>query len=194
MSDEEPTIVFSPRKAGALAKLAEQPDEPLVDDTASIEVVSRTLDARAQPGRVVGGLGAIWPWGEGARIRARAAGAALEARLDLFRDDLRAIRVAYDVLKRVPTMRAVEAAEVAILEIRARGEAKRLAIINQSQLEMTRLFMEQLEAIDGLRGRLTPEIIDALKERALAEFTERVNRASKADLQFNRNDFMRTKP
>ena len=52
----------------------------------------------------------------------------------------------------------------------------------------------QLEAIEGFRGRVTPEILDALKERALTEFSNRMNRASKADFEFSKNDILRIKP
>jgi hypothetical protein len=52
----------------------------------------------------------------------------------------------------------------------------------------------QLEAIENFRGRLTPEILDALKERALNEFTARMNRASKADLEFSKAEILKLKP
>ena len=112
----------------------------------------------------------------------------------MFRDDLRAIRIANEVLNRAATMRAVEAAETAIFEIRSLGETMRLAILNRAQLEMTRHFAQQIETIDGFRGRLPQEIVDALKERALSEFTDRMNRASKADVEFNRTHILRLEP
>jgi len=90
-------------------------------------------------------------------------------------------------------MRAVEAAETAIFEIRALGETTRFVILNRAQLEMTRQFVRQLEMIEGFRGRLTVEILDALKERAFNEFTERMNRVSKADVEFNRVDILNLK-
>ncbi len=161
----------------------------------SVEHVSRELQHRADPDRVVpAGRGMVWPWSERARIRGRARQASLEARLEIFNDDLRAIRIANEVLNRAATMRAVEAAEIAIFEIRALGETTRLAILNRAQLDMTRQFVTQLEMIEGFRGRLTDEIVDALKERALTEFTERMNRASKADVEFAKADILRLKP
>jgi hypothetical protein len=59
---------------------------------------------------------------------------------------------------------------------------------------MSRQFVAQLEAIENFRGRLTPEILDALKERALNEFTARMNRASKADLEFSKAEILKLKP
>lgn len=59
---------------------------------------------------------------------------------------------------------------------------------------MTQQFVEQLESIETFRGRLTDEILDALKERALTEFTERMNRASKNDLEFAKADILKLKP
>jgi len=160
----------------------------------SIERVNRELQHRTDPNRVAPVIGLELPWSERARVRARAREASHEARLEIFKDDLRAIRIANEVLNRAATMRAVEAAEVAIFEIRSLGETTRLSILNRAQLEMTRSFVAQLECVERFRGRLTDEIIDALKERALTEFTDRMNRVSKADLQFNKADILRLKP
>ena len=59
---------------------------------------------------------------------------------------------------------------------------------------MTRQFVSQLETLEGFRGRVTAEILDALKERALNEFTGRMNRASKADVEFSKADILKLKP
>lgn len=160
----------------------------------SVERVSRELQHRTDPERVLPADGVELPWSDAARVRRRAREASFEARLEVFQDDLRAIRIANEVLNRAATMRAVEAAEVAIFEIRSLGETTRLAIVNRAQLEMTRHFMSQLESIETFRGRLTEEVLDALKERALTEFTERVNRASKTDLEFAKAEILRLKP
>lgn len=160
----------------------------------SVERVSRELQHRTDPDRVAPAGVVDLPWSERARIRARARQASLEARLEIFKDDLRAIRIANEVLNRAATMRAVEAAEIAIFEIRGVGETTRLAILNRAQLDMTRQFVTQLESIETFRGRLTDEILDALKERALTEFTERMNRTSKADVEFAKADILRLKP
>jgi hypothetical protein len=160
----------------------------------SVERVSRELQDRSDPDRVAGPTGLELPWSERARVRAKARQSAFEARLEIFKDDLRAIRIANEVLNRAATMRAVEASEIAIFEIRCLGETTRLAILNRAQLDMTRQFVVQLESIETFRGRLTDEVLDALKERALTEFTERMNRASKADLEFCKADILRLKP
>lgn len=160
----------------------------------SVEGVSRELQDRSDPDRVATAKGLELPWSERARVRAKARQSALEARLEVFKDDLRAIRIANEVLNRAATMRAVEASEIAIFEIRCLGETTRLAILNRAQLEMTRQFVVQLESIETFRGRLTDEVLDALKSRALSEFSERMNRASKADLEFSKADILRLKP
>lgn len=160
----------------------------------SVERVSRELQHRTDPNRVAPASGVELPWSESARVRARARQASFEARLEIFKDDLRAIRIANEVLNRAATMRAVEAAEIAIFEIRSLGETTRFAILNRAQLDMTHQFVEQLESIETFRGRLTDEILNALKERALTEFTERMNRASKSDLEFAKADILKLKP
>lgn len=160
----------------------------------SVERVSRELQYRADPDRVAPADGLELPWSERARVRAKAREASYEARLEVFKDDLRAIRIANEVLNRAATMRAVEAAEIAIFEIRSLGESTRFSILNRTQLDMTRQFVGQLESVEAFRGRLTDEILDALKERALTEFTERMNRASKADLEFAKGEILKLRP
>ena len=160
----------------------------------SVERVSRELQHRSDPNRVAPAAGFELPWSERARVRARAQEASFDARLEIFKDDLRAIRIANEVLNRAATMRAVEAAEIAIFEIRSLGETMRFALLNRAQLDMTRQFVGQLESIEQFRGRLTDEVLDALKERALSEFTERMNRASKSDLEFAKAEILRLKP
>jgi hypothetical protein len=161
------------------------------DSGAAVDLVTRELQVRADPNRVALPTSLPASWTRAGRARGTAEDLALTARLDIFRDDLRAIRIAYQVLSRAATMRAVEAAETAIFEIRTVGEIARFAILNRSHLEMTRQFLEHLELLEAFRGRLTSEIVDALKERALNEFTTRMNRASRSDVEFARNDILK---
>jgi hypothetical protein len=158
-----------------------------------IEKVSAELRVRSDPDRVIPGKAVEFPWSREARARSKARELSIEARLDVFKDDLRAIRIANEVLNRAATMRAVEAAEAAIFEIRCLGETVRFAILNRTHLEMTRQFLEQLESIESFRGRVSNEILDALKERALNEFTARMNRASKADVEFSKSEILKLK-
>lgn len=158
-----------------------------------IERVNAELRLRSDPDRVIPAKPLDMPWSREVRARSKARDMSMEARLDIFKDDLRAIRIANEVLNRAATMRAVEAAEAAIFEIRCFGETARLAILNRTHLEMTRQFIEQLEFIELYRERISNEILDALKERALNEFTARMNRASKSDVEFSRTDILRLK-
>lgn len=147
--------------------------------------VSAELERRLDPNQVVREA-PVWPWSPEARTRAEAQRAGLRARLDMYRDDLAAIRTAHQALSRAGTMRAIEAAETAIFEIRTIGETLRLALLNRAQIEMTRLFVQQIEALEEFRGKVPSEILDALKERALEEYTARMNRASRAEMEFEK--------
>jgi hypothetical protein len=158
-----------------------------------IEKFSAELRVRSDPDRVIPGKRIELPWSREARARSKARDMSVEARLDVFKDDLRAIRIANEVLNRAETMRAVEAAEAAIFEIRCIGETARFAILNRTHLDMTHQFLDQLDSIESLRGRVSSEILDALKERALNEFTARMNRASKADVEFSKSDILKLK-
>lgn len=189
--DESEDTQSEPSSDCALDRLRSLSDE---SEKPSVERVSRELRVRADPDQVSPNRRFELPWSREAQARSRARDLSLEARLDIFRDDLRAIRIANEVLNRAATMRAVEAAETAIFEIRTLGETARFAILNRTHLEMTRHFVVQLESIETFRGRLSPEVLDALKERALNEFTARMNRASKADIEFAKADILKLKP
>jgi hypothetical protein len=188
-----------PRPAGPPAELARVLEELRAggrdpEPSEKLERLSRELRVRSDPDRVVPGRYRRLPWSREARARSDAHQASLQARLDIFRDDLRAVRIANEVLNRAATMRAVEAAETAIFEIRCAGQTARLAILNRAHLEMTRQFLAQLEAIENFRGRISTEVLDALKERALNEFCARMNRASKADVEFSKPEILQLKP
>jgi hypothetical protein len=155
--------------------------------------INTELRVRSDPDRVMPRKAIELPWSREARARSRARDISAEARLDIFKDDLRAIRIANEVLNRAATMRAVEAAEAVIFELRCLGETARFSILNRTHLEMTQQFLEQIESIESFRNRLTGEILDALKERALNEFTTRMNRASKADVEFSKSDILKLK-
>lgn len=171
------------------------PAEPTEQvETQDIKQVSRELLERMDPGTVAMPCPLAPPWSAERRARRTARQASLAARLDIFKDDLHAIRMANEVLSRAATMRAVEAAEAAILEIRTLGETIRLALINSAHFEMARQFTAHLARLEEFRDRLPTEIIDALKERALEEFTHRMNRASKADLEFGREQLVQWNP
>jgi len=159
----------------------------------SLERASQELQLRSDPNRIAADA-ITWPWSREARARSQARDLSLQARLDIFQDDLRSIRIANEVLNRAATMRAVEAAETAIFEIRCLGETTRFAILNRTHLDMTRQFVSRLESIETFRGRVSTEILDSLKERALNEFTSRMNRASKADVEFSKADILKLKP
>jgi hypothetical protein len=166
--------------------------EPEPED--GLEEVSRELRHRLDPNSVAPRQGMLeMPWSASARARATAHQASLEARLDIFRDDLRSIRIANEVLNRAATMRAVSAAEAAIFEIRTTGETLRYALLSQAQFEMTKQFTAHLARLESFRDRLPVEVIDALKERALAEFTTSMNRAARSDLEFDKPQILRLK-
>ncbi len=153
--------------------------------------IAQELERRADPDRVSPASGLDLPWSPEAGARRQARRAALEASLDIFTDDLRAVRIANEVLNRAATTRAAEAAEVAVLEVRCLGESARLAIVNHAHEEMTRQFLAHLETLESFRERVTPELLDALKERALLEFSDRMTRASKADIPFDVGKILR---
>ena len=152
---------------------------PIPQLSGSVERVIREWKDRSDPGSVV--KSGVLPWSADARTRAAAKKLATEARLDIFQDDLQALRSVKQILNRAATARANEAVQTVVFEIRCAAEAARYALLNRAQLEITRHFVAQLEAYDAYRGRVSPEMLDALKERALVEYSNRMNRTSKCD-------------
>ena len=166
-----------------------------IDDSRDeLRRVGQELLLRADPNQVAPPGRFEMPWAPERRARLEARDAALDARLDLFRDDLRSIRIANEVLNRASTMRAVEAAEATIFEVHSRSESFRLHIINSVQFAMTQEFIAHIERLETFRERMPSEILDALKERALNEFTSRMNRASKSDVEFPKQEILKLKP
>jgi len=106
--------------------------------------------------------------------------ARLQTGVDIFRDNIEVMRAAGRALASVAAVRAHEAASAAKFELRARGQVVRLALLNRVHLDLAHEFIAQIERIELLRGRIPPEIVDAMKERAFSEFTAGVNRASDA--------------
>ncbi|MEZ5352301.1 MAG: hypothetical protein R2762_06655 [Bryobacteraceae bacterium] len=190
--DPEPDIKEAKSSQAEAPPQAATPQPPI--GAHDVRTVSRDLLARMDPGAVAAPGALSLPWSAERKAHAAARDASLAARLDIFKDDLRAIRMANEVLTRAATMRAVEAAEAAIFEIRTLGEIIRLSLVNRAHLEMTREFTRQLERLEEFRGQLPVELLDALKERALDEFTNRMARASKADLEFGREQLVRWNP
>ena len=131
----------------------------------------------------------LWSPESGARRKAR--DLSIQARLDAFADDLKALRTAHRALTRAAILRVVESAEGTIFEIRACGATRRYRLLNREHVKMTEDFIEQLSRIEALRDRLpSPQLADALKQRALEEFTAGINRASKAELAFDKTGLM----
>src|SRR4051812_7415088 len=96
-SDNAPDIdVFSvaipPEGAGdTLDVLGQLRSVPEVRSRPSVERVSRELQHRTDPDRVAPPSGVELPWSERTRVRTRARQSSFEARLEIFKDDLRAI-------------------------------------------------------------------------------------------------------
>ena len=154
--------------------------------------VNQELQMRADPDRVAAKSSRLWPWSREAKARNTAQELSVQARLDIFKDDLRSIRIAR------PKPRCDDAGCSSCGDRHFRDSMPRRdgAIFDHQPNAAgdDRAIHVQLEAIEGFRGRVTPEILDALKERALTEFSNRMNRASKADFEFSKNDILRIKP
>ena len=56
----------------------------------------------------------------------------------------------------------------------------RFGIANRVHHDMTHAFLDRLASVESFRGSVSPEILDALRERALNEFAGSMNRSSSA--------------
>lgn len=134
------------------------------------------------------------PWSPEAKARRQARDLSIQARLDAFRDDLKALRIAHRALTRSAIMRVVEAAEGAIFEIRTEQETRRYRLLNRAHIQMTGEFVDQLARIESITPQLpSPQIAEALRQRALEEFIAGMNRSSKPALAFDKSELMNLK-
>jgi hypothetical protein len=122
-----------------------------------------------------------WPWSKEAKALREARDLALRFRLDSYKEDLDRMRDANGALARTVTHRAEAASEAARFDLQCTKEAARFAAVNRTRLQMTRQFLDQLAFLDGLADPARAELFDALKERALNDFAEGVDRASRED-------------
>lgn len=159
-----------------------------------LDRVGELMQRLSDPARVAGpGPRNPLPWSPQAKAVKAAEQASIDARLEVFQDDLKSIRAANRILNRISMAHAVETARAAIFEIRARGELVRYEILNETHRELTSLFLSQIESIESLRDRMPAEMLDAMKERALNEFTAKMNRVSRAEAALSKIDPARLK-
>lgn len=168
-----------------------EPDSPSPET--GLERVTRELEERSDPHWVARARRIRWPWSPESRVVRQANGLSLEARLEIFRDDLRAIQASNRVLNHAATIRAVEAAEAAMFEMRCVSEAARFAIVDRTQLEMSQQFPASLELLESFRGSASPEMLDAIKEQALHTFSAWMNRLAKADRELPLDELLKAK-
>lgn len=113
------------------------------------------------------------------RARERARALDSQSRLDRFGDALEVQRRAQRVLSEFQAAQAQDAARLSSVENSCGAELALYSNVNRVHHQMTLEFLRRLSQIEGLREQLPPELMDALKERAFEEYTDRVNRASK---------------
>jgi hypothetical protein len=171
--------------ARGLWKRFDEPVQPVQDVTllaapsVQIERANRELDRAPGPKE-------LYPprlWGRTdsfeSRVREEARSLDLQSRLDRFRDGLEIRRNAHRVLGEFQTVQAKETVRLSISEKRCDAELALYAAVNRVHHQMTMEFLTRLDQIEALRPQLPSELLDALKERAFEEYTERVNLASK---------------
>lgn len=156
-----------------------------------LEVVREQVDGLGNPRSYPALGGLFWPWSKAGR---EAEELRRKAELDLFRCTLETVRQARQALDQAIGLRAVEAAEAMVFEIRAQGESRRYQLTSAAHREMTLGFLDHLQWIEQQRAHLSPEMLDALKQRALAELTNSMNRLSKSSIEFDRKPFLGAKP
>lgn len=117
--------------------------------------------------QIAGWHALLRPWSPEAKARRKAHTAVFETLLASFLDGLAALRQAKQ-------SQQTAAAERILLE----SEVARHANLSAAHLKQTERFVAQLSVLDQLNGPTTPELRDALKQRALEELTRSMNRVS----------------
>lgn len=153
---------------------------------AALESARQELGRLADPCHRLDSSPFRWPWSERAAAIRAAKRASRKAQLDVFLDDLNSIRAARQAISRVSALRAIEAAECAIFEDRAQAEVFRHSVLADAHRQITERFTAEIARLHGQGQPLSPEMADALRERALNELTESMKAVSRARAEFEK--------
>lgn len=140
------------------------------------------------------GAGGLFPWPWSTKAGREAEELRRQAELDLFRCTLETVRHARQALDQAVGLQALEAAEAFVFEVRVHGERLRFQLTTAAHRDWTTQFLDHLKWVEQQRAHCPAEMIDALKQRALAELTAAMNRLSKSAIEFDRKPFLGTKP
>lgn len=99
-----------------------------------------------------------------------------QARLEGYRARMKAVLEAERTLLSAGVAKAAQTAETLRQEWHSRQVRLRSSAADREEGLLLAAFLQKLEALDKLAARLPVEIVDALKERALEEFTRAANR------------------
>jgi hypothetical protein len=148
------------------------------------------IDTRLNPDGVV--TATLNPFSVESTLARKAKRVAFNARLDIFEDQVKAVRTANHAMNAAAVTEVLVAAETFILEVRSRAEEQRQQILSHSTMRLMTQLKEALEGFDSLRTTLIGDaVVDNIMQRAYDDFARRVLRIAEIDFEFDKSGLLK---
>jgi hypothetical protein len=150
------------------------------------------LDRKADPSMVVEKKRAWNPFSMHAKMRRAAEEAALTARLEIFRDNLLAVRKTNEVLSRGAITEVAIAVEDYLTRILAESASNKYRFRHEASLKMKKVFTEKLADLqaEAQRKVINEDMLEAMINAAYLEFAEESAKLGKINVEFDKTQLL----
>jgi hypothetical protein len=150
------------------------------------------LDRKADPSMVVDRKRAWNPFSMHAKMRRAAEEAALTARLDIFKDQLLAVRKTNEVLSRGAITEVAIAVEDYLTRILVESASNKYRFRHEASLKLKRVFTEKLADLqaEAQRKVINEDMLEAMINASYMEFAEESARLGKINVEFDKTQLL----
>lgn len=150
------------------------------------------LDRKADPSMVVDRKRAWNPFSMHAKMRRAAEEAALATRLDIFKDQLLAVRKTNEVLSRGAITEVAIAVEDYLTRILAESATNKYRFRHEASLKLKRVFAEKLADLqaEAQRKVINEDMLEAMINASYMEFAEESARLGKINVEFDKTQLL----
>lgn len=148
------------------------------------------LEKKSDPGFVAGR--SLNPFSLQSRMRRSAEQAAFEGRLEIFRDQIGAVRKSNELLNRAAIAQVAVAAETFLTGLVADAEKIKHGVKQDAIDGITDRLEQKLMDLDVRRNRgvLPPDMLEALQDRALSDFAASAAKIIEVDVVFQKDKLL----
>jgi hypothetical protein len=148
------------------------------------------LEKKSDPGFVAGK--SRNPFSLQSKMRRAAEQSAFEGRLEIFKDQIQAVRKSNELLNRAAIAQVAVAAETFLTGLVADAERIKHSVKQDALSGLTDRLEQKLIELDGRRKRaiLLPDMIDALQERAITDFAASAAKIAEVDVVFAKDKLL----